>query len=93
MRHGVLVVGGAVTGAALGDAFLARGRGAGSRKSHLKAYAPEVYTPDALQQWIETGRRQEAKDRVLLPGVARSFVPGTGAGAWRRRRPNLVGPV
>ena len=57
---------------------------ADSRKSRLKAYAPEVYTPDLLQQWIETGRRQEAKDRVLLPEVARSFAPGTGAGAWRR---------
>ena len=35
--------------------------------------------------WIETGRRQEAKDRVLLPEVARSFAPGRvlelGAGA------------
>ena len=90
VRHGVLVMGGAVTGTALGDAFLARGRGrcplvADSRKSRLKAYAPEVYTPNLLQQWIETGRRQEAKDRVLLPEVARSFVPGRvlelGAGA------------
>jgi SAM-dependent methyltransferase len=90
VRHGVLVVGGAATGAALGDAFLARGRGrspsvADSGKSRLKAYAPEVYTPNSLQQWIETGRRQQAKDRVLLPEVARSFVPGRvldlGAGA------------
>jgi SAM-dependent methyltransferase len=77
-------------GVALRDALLARGwerspsDGEG-RRSRLKAYAPEVYTPDLLQRWIKTGRRQEAKDRVLLPMVARSFAPGRvlelGAGA------------
>ena len=41
--------------------------------------------PSSLASWIETGRRQEAKDRVLLPRLARNFVPGRvlelGAGA------------
>jgi SAM-dependent methyltransferase len=90
VRHGFLVLGGAIMGVALRDALLARGRERSpcdgeSRRSRLKAYAPEVYTPDLLQRWIRTGRRQEAKDRVLLPMVARSFAPGRvlelGAGA------------
>lgn len=90
VRHAVLVLGGAVIGVALRDALLARARDrsrsvAESRRSRMKAYAPEVYTPDLLDHWIETGRRQEAKDRVLLQELARSFVPGRvlelGAGA------------
>jgi SAM-dependent methyltransferase len=90
LRHGVLAAGGAVMGVALRDALLARGRGraasvADIRRSRLKPYAPGVYTPGSLQHWRETGRRQEAKDRVLLPEIARAFVPGRvlelGAGA------------
>jgi SAM-dependent methyltransferase len=90
VRHGLLVVGSAGLGVALRDALLARGADGSRavmsrRRSRLRAYAPEVYTPRSLELWIRTGRRQEAKDRVLLPQLARSFVRGQvlelGAGA------------
>jgi len=90
IRHGVFAFGGALLGVALRDALLARGRAssapsAGARASRLKPYAPDVYTPEVLRHWIATGRRQEAKDQVLLVRIARSFVPGRvldlGAGA------------
>jgi SAM-dependent methyltransferase len=82
-RHALLVVGGAAIGVALRDGLQSRGE---SRASRLKAsYAPEVYTPSLLEDWIKTGRRQEAKDRIVLPRLVRHFVPGPvlelGAGA------------
>jgi SAM-dependent methyltransferase len=81
-RHVILVFAGGAMGVALRDALLARGA---RRASGLRAYAPDVYLPSSLAWWIETGRRQEAKDRVLLPRLARNFVPGRvlelGAGA------------
>ncbi len=81
-RHVVLVIAGGVIGVALRDGLLAR---AARHTSDAHAYAPETYVPSSLASWIETGRRQEAKDRVLLPRLARSFAPGRvlelGAGA------------
>jgi SAM-dependent methyltransferase len=81
-RHVILVFAGGAMGVALRDALLARGA---RRASGMRAYAPDVYLPSSLAWWIETGRRQEAKDRVLLPRLARNFVPGRvlelGAGA------------
>ena len=81
-RHVILVIAGGVLGVALRDGLLAR---AARRTLGAHAYAPEAYVPSSLASWIETGRRQEAKDRVLLPRLARNFVPGRvlelGAGA------------
>jgi SAM-dependent methyltransferase len=81
-RHVVLVIAGAVIGVGLRDGLLARGA---RPTSSAHPYAPEAYAPSSLASWIATGRRQEAKDRVLLPRLARSFVPGRilelGAGA------------
>ncbi|HET6174588.1 MAG TPA: class I SAM-dependent methyltransferase [Gaiellales bacterium] len=81
-RHVILVIAGGAMGFALRDALLARGARC---TSGMHEYAPEVYVPSSLAWWIETGRRQEAKDRVLLPRLARTFLPGRvlelGAGA------------
>src|SRR4029077_5880788 len=81
-RHVILVIAGGVIGVALRDGLLAR---AARSTSDAHAYAPAAYVPSSLASWIETGRRQEAKDRVLLPRLARSFAPGRvlelGAGA------------
>ena len=95
-RHVILVIAGGVLGVALRDGLLAR---AARRTSGAHAYAPEAYVPSSLASWIETGGRQEAKDRVLLPRLARSFVPGRvlelGAGAGQTslilRGPRLGG--
>jgi SAM-dependent methyltransferase len=51
----------------------------------MKPYDPDAYTPDLLAHWIGEGRRQAAKDRVLLPRIAALLGPGRvlelGAGA------------
>ena len=51
----------------------------------MKPYDPDAYTPDLLAHWISEGERQAAKDRVLLPRIAKLLGPGRvlelGAGA------------
>jgi SAM-dependent methyltransferase len=55
------------------------------KRTRLKPYDPDAYAPDQLAHWIGEGRRQAAKDRVLLPEIADLLGPGRvlelGAGA------------
>jgi SAM-dependent methyltransferase len=56
-----------------------------AKRTRLKPYEPDAYTPEQLAHWMREGRRQAAKDRVLLPGIADLLGPGRvlelGAGA------------
>jgi SAM-dependent methyltransferase len=55
------------------------------KRTRLKPYEPDAYTPEQLAHWIREGLRQAAKDRVLLPEIADLLGPGRvlelGAGA------------
>lgn len=70
-------------------AMIARRTGASgllqAKRTRLKPYEPDAYTPEQLAHWLREGRRQAAKDRVLLPGIADLLGPGRvlelGAGA------------
>jgi SAM-dependent methyltransferase len=41
-----------------------------------RPYEPEVYQPNLLETWIGIAQRQAAKDGVIIPDLARHFVPG-----------------
>lgn len=41
-----------------------------------RAYRPEVYQASLLQTWLDIAEHQDAKDRVLMPALARHFRPG-----------------
>ncbi|HEY1478863.1 MAG TPA: class I SAM-dependent methyltransferase [Gaiellales bacterium] len=80
-EHFALILMAAAIGVALRDARLTHS----AKGTRMKVYAPEAYVASELDEWIEVGQRQAAKDRVLIPRIASSFVPGRvlelGAGA------------
>jgi SAM-dependent methyltransferase len=41
-----------------------------------RPYTTEEYSPDLLQTWLDIAQRQAAKDRILIPALARHFVAG-----------------
>ena len=48
----------------------------GLTQGQSRPYRPEVYQPALLDTWLNIADRQAAKDRVIIPDLARHFVSG-----------------
>lgn len=65
----------------------------------MHAYAPDTYVAADLSKWEAIATRQAAKDQILIPRLARQFVPGrilelgSGAGQIARILIRLGYPV
>lgn len=42
----------------------------------MHTYRPEAYTPASIPEWIAISERQAAKDRILIPRIAKLLGPG-----------------